>query len=124
MERGRMPYLRTSGGRCLREGGPVRYGRAMRFQETADGGTGFAVRVVPRARKDAIQGEIGDALKVRLCAPPVDGAANAALVAFLAEKAGIPRSRVRIVAGATARDKRVVLDGIAPGDAASRLLGG
>lgn len=96
----------------------------MKFQATADGGTVFAVRVIPRAQKDAIQGEIGDALKVRLCAPPVDGAANAALVAFLAEKAGIPRSRVRIVSGATGRNKRVVLDGIDPGQAAARLLGG
>ena len=101
----------------------MRYGRGMKFQTTADGGTAFAVRVIPRAQKDAIQGEIGDALKVRLCAPPVDGAANAALVAFLAEKAGVPRSRVRIVAGATGRNKRVAIDGIAPDAAEARLLG-
>ncbi len=108
---------------ALAEGGRVRYRRGMKFQATADGGTAFAVRVIPRAQKNAIQGEIGDALKVRLCAPPVDGAANAALVEFLAEKAGVPRSRVRIVAGATGRNKRVAIDGIAPDAAEARLLG-
>ena len=68
----------------------------MTFADTG-GGVAFAVRVIPRAQKNAVQGELGDALKVRLCAPPVDGAANAALVEFLADKAGVPRSRVRFV---------------------------
>ena len=95
----------------------------MKFTATADGGTAFAVRVIPRAQKNAIQGELGDALKVRLCAPPVDGAANAALVEFLADKAGVPRSRVRIVSGATGRNKRIEIAGLAPDAAAGRLLG-
>ena len=81
------------------------------------------MRVIPRAQKNAVQGELGDALKVRLCAPPVDGAANAALVEFLADKVGVPRSRVRIVSGATGRNKRIEIAELAPDEAARRLLG-
>lgn len=103
--------------------GAVGYDGGMKFTETGDGGVAFAVRVVPRAQKNAVQGELGDALKVRLCAPPVDGAANAALVEFLAEKAGVPRSRVRIVSGATGRNKRIGIAGLSPDEAARRLLG-
>ncbi|MBR4190676.1 MAG: DUF167 domain-containing protein [Kiritimatiellae bacterium] len=94
----------------------------MKFSDTG-GGVAFAVRVVPRAQKNAIQGELGDALKVRLCAPPVDGAANAALMEFLADKAGVPRSRVRIVSGTTGRNKRVEIAGLAAAEAEKRLLG-
>ena len=70
------------------------------------------LRIVPRAAKNAIQGEHGDALKVRLCAPPVDGAANAALVEFLAETFALPRARVQLLSGATSRNKRVLLAGM------------
>lgn len=69
------------------------------------------LRIVPRAAKNAVQGELGDALKIRLCAPPVDGAANAALVEFLAEAFDLPRARVQILSGATSRTKRVLLSG-------------
>ena len=69
------------------------------------------LRIVPRAAKNAIQGEHGDALKVRLCAPPVDGAANAALVEFLAEAFALPRARVQLLSGQTSRNKRVLLAG-------------
>ena len=78
--------------------------------ETPDGAV-LNLRVVPRAAKNAIQGELGDALKIRLCAPPVDGAANAALVEFLAEAFDLPRARVQILSGATSRTKRVLLSG-------------
>ena len=53
----------------------------------------------------------GDAVKIRLAAPPVDGAANAALVAFLAERIGLPRAAVTVVAGTTSRRKRVAIVG-------------
>lgn len=69
------------------------------------------LRIVPRAAKNAVQGELGDALKIRLCAPPVDGAANAALVEFLAETFDLPRARVQLLSGATSRTKRVLLSG-------------
>ena len=77
-------------------------------------GTVLNLRLVPRASKNAIQGEHGDALKIRLCAPPVDGAANAALVEFLAETFDLPRARVQLLSGTTSRNKRVLLAGCSP----------
>ena len=70
------------------------------------------LRIVPRAAKNAIQGELGDALKIRLCAPPVDGATNAALIEFLSDAFSLPRARVQLLAGATSRNKRVLLAGL------------
>jgi uncharacterized protein (TIGR00251 family) len=75
-------------------------------------GVRFAVRVQPRASKSGVDGVHGDALKVRLAAPPVDGAANAALVALLAELLAVPRRAVRIVSGLQSRAKVVEVDGI------------
>jgi uncharacterized protein (TIGR00251 family) len=72
----------------------------------------FSVRVQPRASRSEIVGLHGDALKVRLAAPPVDGAANAALVELLAEALGVSRRSVRIVAGALSRGKIVEVDGV------------
>jgi len=67
------------------------------------------LRIIPRAAKNAIQGEYGEALKIRLCAPPIEGAANTALIKFLSKQLKIPRARIRILSGATARNKRVLL---------------
>lgn len=77
----------------------------------------LAVRLTPRGGRDAVDGWASDAdgrpyLKVRVASPPVDGAANAALLAFLAKTLKIPRSAVRIAAGDTARLKRLELDGV------------
>ena len=76
------------------------------------GGVRFTVRVQPRASRSEVVGAHGGALKVRLQAPPVDGAANAALVDLLAESLGVPRRAVRIVAGASSRSKTVDVDGV------------
>jgi uncharacterized protein (TIGR00251 family) len=70
------------------------------------------VHVQPRASKNEIVGKHGDALKVRLTAPPVDSAANNALVALLAEALGVSHRDVQIVAGATSRMKLVEVAGI------------
>jgi uncharacterized protein (TIGR00251 family) len=75
------------------------------------GGVRFAVRVQPRAASAGVAGVHGGALKVRLTAPPVEGAANDALVAFLAGALGVPRRAVRIVSGAAARTKVVEVEG-------------
>jgi uncharacterized protein (TIGR00251 family) len=72
----------------------------------------FGVRVQPRAAHSGIVGLHGDALKVRLSAPPVDGAANDMLVEILAAALGVTRASVRIVAGATSRSKIVEVDGV------------
>ncbi len=70
-------------------------------------GVSFAVKVQPRARKNAITGVVGDALKLALTAPPVDGRANQALAEFLAKILEIPRASVTIASGETSRNKVV-----------------
>lgn len=82
------------------------------------------VRVIPRARKTELAGTRQDAILVRLNAPPVDGAANEALVRFLADTLGVTKSSVRIVSGEKGREKRIAVDGIAAPDALARLSQG
>ena len=88
--------------------------------DTPDGAV-LNLRVVPRAAKNAIQGAHGAALKIRLCAPPVDGAANAALIEFLAETFALPRARVQLLSGATSRTKRVLLAGMVADEIRTKL---
>ena len=71
------------------------------------------VRVQPRASRTEFAGTRGDRLRIRLHAPPVDGRANAALVEFVADACGLPRARVTLEKGATGRDKRLRLHGLA-----------
>ena len=78
------------------------------------------VHVQPRASRSEIVGVHGAALKVRLQAPPVEGAANDALVTLLAERLGVPRRSVRVVSGATSRTKTVEIEGTT--EAAVRAL--
>jgi uncharacterized protein len=84
-------------------------------------GSLIQVRVIPRARRTEISGRRGTAILVRLAAPPVDGAANDALIAFLAERLGLPQRQIVIARGATARDKTIAIDGLPPGEIARRL---
>jgi uncharacterized protein len=81
----------------------------------------LVVHVVPRAKVTEVAGRHGDAVRIRLAAPPVDGAANAELVRFLAERFGVPRRAVAIVHGAAARRKTITVDGVTA-DAAGRVL--
>ncbi len=76
-----------------------------------DGGVIFSVRVQPRASRDAIEGEREGALRVRMCAPPVDGRANEELVRMIAERLNRPRAAVRILTGERSRNKRVWVAG-------------
>ena len=77
-----------------------------------DGGVRFNVRVQPRSSQPGVAGLHGDALKVRVGAAPVDGAANDAVVDVLAESLGVPRRAITIVGGATARSKVVEVSGV------------
>lgn len=77
-----------------------------------DGAVRFGVRVQPRASRSEVAGLHGDALRVRVHAPPVDGAANAAVVAVVAEALGVPRRAVRIVSGETGRTKLLEVTGV------------
>jgi len=67
---------------------------------------------VPRARTTAVAGRHGDALKIRVAAPPADGAANAELIRFLAVRLGRPRSAITITAGQSGRRKTVSIAGL------------
>lgn len=82
----------------------------------------LAVRVKPRASRDAIEGEREGALVVRLTAPPVEGEANAALQRVLGRALDVPPSAVRLLSGATGRRKRVLVSGVSAADARARLL--
>jgi len=77
-----------------------------------DGSVIFGARVVPRASRDAIEGEYAGAIKVRLTAPPVDDRANEALCRLLAARLNVPISAVRIVAGDRSRTKRIAISGV------------
>jgi uncharacterized protein len=80
--------------------------------QTRDGSVSFAVRVQPRARKNAITGQVGDAIKLSLTAPPVEGAANEACVDFFAKLLRVPRSAVSIASGETGRNKVLRITGV------------
>jgi len=81
----------------------------------------IAVRVIPRAKKTEAAGERGGALVVRVAAPPVEGAANEALIDFLSASLRVPRRAIRIVSGEHGRLKRVAIEGVAAADV-RRLL--
>ena len=81
------------------------------IRDTPAGAT-FQVKVHPRARKNAITGMVGDALKLALTAPPVEGRANDACIAYLAEFLNVPRSSVTIAAGETSRQKLIRVAGL------------
>jgi uncharacterized protein (TIGR00251 family) len=89
-------------------------------KDTAAGAT-FAVKVHPRARKNAITGAVGDALKLALTAPPVEGKANEACTKYLAEVLGVPRSSITIVAGESSRTKVIRVAGLSGAAIEQRL---
>ncbi len=80
------------------------------------------LHIQPGAKKTEVAGPHGDALKIRLAAPPVDGKANEALVAFVAKQLGLPKSRVELVSGQTSRAKRVAVAGVDAAEVTQKLL--
>jgi uncharacterized protein len=84
--------------------------------------TVIAIRVIPRSPRTRVDGMRGDAFLVRLAAPPVDGAANEALVAFLAGHLDLPRRNIRIISGGKSRDKVVGITGLDPESIQNALL--
>jgi uncharacterized protein len=83
----------------------------------------ITVRVIPRSGRNSIEWDEGT-LKARLTAPPVDGAANEALIALLAERLALPKRAVRIIRGATARLKTVEIDGLTYDEIVKKLQTG
>jgi uncharacterized protein len=90
------------------------------IQNSVNGAT-FAVKVHPRAKKNAITGEGGDALKLDLTAPPVEGKANEACIEFFAKLLKVPRSSVTIAAGLTSRNKVIRVAGLTAQQVRDRL---
>lgn len=94
----------------------------INFTES-EGALTFSIRVVPRASKSEIVGEVEGSLKVRISAPPVDGAANEEVVKVLAKAFGVAKSNVSIVCGETSKSKRVRVVGATP-ERLRQLAGG
>ena len=92
------------------------------IRDTPSGAT-FQIKVHPRAKQNAITGEVGDALKLALTAPPIEGRANQGCVAFLAELLNVPRSSVTIAAGETSRNKLIRVSGLSAAQVETRLRG-
>ena len=90
--------------------------------ERADGAV-LRIHVAPRARRTEVAGRHGDALKIRLAAPPVDNKANRALLEFLAQQLGAAGSALELLSGHTGRDKRVLVRGMHAATARARLGG-
>jgi len=84
-------------------------------------GVSFAVKVHPRAKKNAITGEVGDALKLALTAPPLDDRANQACIEFLANLLEVPRSSVTIASGESSRRKVIRVAGVSTDAVRERL---
>ncbi len=90
------------------------------IRDTPQGAT-LSVKVHPRAKKNAIAGEVGDALKLALTAPPVEGKANDACIRYLAEVLEVPRSSITIAAGETSRLKVIRVLGLSAAQIEQRL---
>jgi uncharacterized protein (TIGR00251 family) len=84
-------------------------------------GAMFQVKVHPRAKKNAITGKVGDALKLALTAPPLEGRANQACIEFLAEVLNVPRSSVTIAAGESSRNKVIRVRGLSAAQVEAKL---
>lgn len=93
----------------------------MTWLTEAGSGVVLQVRVTPRSSRHRVDGVLGDALKIRLQAPPVEGKANEALVEFLAEQLDVPRRAVQLEAGAQSRTKRVRIAGLTGAEVQRRL---
>jgi len=91
--------------------------------KSVNGGVRLQVQIQPKAKKDEIAGVINGRLKIRLTAPPVEGQANKALVAFLAKRLKLAKSKIRIVAGIKSRQKELIIAEVSE-DEIRRLAGG
>lgn len=94
---------------------------APTFLRETPGGTLLSVKLQPRASRNEIGEPLGDELKIKVTAPPVDAAANQALVELLAETLSCSRGKVELTRGQTSRHKTVMLHGFKPEDVGSKL---
>ena len=89
--------------------------------QDSSGGATCNVKIHPRAKKNTITGTVGDALKVSLTAPPIDGRANEACIEFFAKLLKVPRSSVTIASGHTSRSKTIRVAGLSALEFADRI---
>jgi uncharacterized protein len=82
----------------------------------------LTIHVVPRARRSEVAGRFGEAIRIRIAAPPSHGAANAELVRFLANALGVPARSIALLHGAAGRRKRITIEGLSAGDIERKLL--
>ena len=94
------------------------------FLRAQPDGTLLSVKLQPRASANEICAPLGNELKIKVTAPPVDAAANEALVKFLAEKLDCSRGRVELIRGHTSRHKTIKLHGFKPEDILQKISGG
>jgi uncharacterized protein len=87
----------------------------------SEDGVSFVVKIHPRAKKDSITGEIGEALKLSLTAPPLGGRANEACIEFFAKFLNVPRSSVTIASGLASRNKVIRVAGVTAEQLRERL---
>ena len=93
----------------------------MTWLQLAGDGVLLTLHVQPGAKNTEVAGEHGAALKIRLAAPPVDGKANACLIAFLADRLGVARAAISLLSGESSRAKRVPVSGVTDAEARARL---
>lgn len=94
----------------------------MSWIETTANGCRLRVRVTPRSSRNKVDGVLGDTLKIRLCAPPVEGKANAVLIDFLADALDLPRRALALESGEQSRSKSILIAGQDAASVQSRLL--
>ena len=94
------------------------------FLRETSGGTLLSVKLQPRASKNEIGTPLGDELKIKVTAPPVDAAANQALIELLAKKLDCARGRVELIRGQTSRHKTLKLYGFTPEKVLRQIFGG
>ncbi|MDB6020934.1 MAG: hypothetical protein JWQ04_791 [Pedosphaera sp.] len=92
------------------------------FLRAQPGGLLLSVKLQPRASANAIIGPLGEELRIKVTAPPVDAAANEALLRLLAEKLDCPRSRIELIRGQTSRHKTIKLHGLDAAAVLAKLL--
>jgi uncharacterized protein (TIGR00251 family) len=84
-------------------------------------GTLLAIKVIPRASKNEIGEPLGNELKIKVTAPPVDSAANRAVIEFLADALNTSKSNITLIRGETARHKTILIKGLSPEQVANAL---
>ena len=84
----------------------------MSWYSESKNGVTITIRVIPRASRSEIVGEHGDAIKIKLASPPVDGSANEELIKLLARTFAVPKSSVEIISGLTSKSKKVRIAGV------------